>query len=495
MMIKSVLLCVPFALCLSGCVQQNDIVQPREQPGMFTRDVMPILERSCNGGSCHGGGPRGFAGGLDLTSYNGIFRGSKYGAAVVSGSAFMSHLVQTVNRNDTTISPILSAAMPVSRDPLQVEDVNTIVRWVNNGARRDDGSLPFPEPRPLGKLWFTSQYTDLVGVIDLASGLVMRYVTAGNSLPFTTAPQSPHNVQIDDQGRYYYVTLIKNGKLKKFDAVTNELLGEAETGIAPAHVVITADGSTAYVTDFDATVGRVFKVNTATMAVTNVISVPGLLMRKTHGARLSHDGKYLYVGANNSDNVTVIQTSNDSIVTQVRVVNDGGVVSAIYQPYQIAVRGDDSLIYVTLNGNSPTLNGQGFVSVIRRAGDEFALVDTIRVGLKPLQCEVTRDQRYLYVCNQGSGTVSVIDAQTNRLATTIADVGKQPHGIDISDDSRTVYVTCENVAGGDPPHHPSVGSTAPAFVVFIDVGTQSVFKRVEVGGFAAGVSVFPGRGN
>ena len=89
----------------------------------------------------------------------------------------------------------------------------------------------------------------------------------------------------------------------------------------------------------------------------------------------------------------------------------------------------------------------------------------------------------------------MIDAQNLHVVATIDSVGKQPHGIDISDDSRTVYVTCENVAGGDPPHHPSVGSTAPAFVVFIDVGTQTVFKRIEVGGFAAGVSVYPGRGN
>jgi YVTN family beta-propeller protein len=133
--------------------------------------------------------------------------------------------------------------------------------------------------------------------------------------------------------------------------------------------------------------------------------------------------------------------------------------------------------------------------VIERNGSTFILRDTIRVGVKPLQCEVTRDQRYLYVCNQGSGSVSVIDAQANQLSTTITGVGTQPHGIDISDDSRTVYVTCENQAGIDPPHHPIVGSKAPAFLVFIDVGSQSVFKRIEVGGFAAGVSVFPGRGN
>jgi hypothetical protein len=57
-----------------------------------------------------------------------------------------------------------------------------------------------------------------------------------------------------------------------------------------------------------------------------------------------------------------------------------------------------------------------------------------------------------------------------------------------------VYVTCENVRG-EPPHHPVYGSVAPGFLVLIDVASQAVIKRIEVGGFAAGVSVYPGKGN
>jgi YVTN family beta-propeller protein len=430
---------------------------------------------------------------LDLTSYDGIFKGSKYGTVVVSGNPFMSHFVQTINRTDTTLSPISSVSMPASRDPLPPTDIQTIVRWIEGGARNDDGMLPFPEPRPRGKLFFTSQSVDLVGVIDLATNQIMRYVTVGNTLPMHQPPRAPHNVQIDDQGRYYYVTMIVGNTLKKYDAATNELVGEVAVGSSPAHVVITADGATAYVTNYADNLSAVYKVNTASMTVSGIISLPGEFMKKTHGARLSHDGKYLYIGANASDNVTVFDTETDLPVAQVRLVPDSQIVSNTYHPYQIAVRGDDSLIYVTLNGS--TSQPQGYVSVIRRNGDTFTLVDTIRVGLRPLQCDVTRDQRFLYVCNQGSGSVSVIDVQTNQFVTTIANVGKQPHGIDIADDSRTVYVTCENTIGSDPPHHPLVGSIAPAFVVFIDVGLQQVIRRIEVGGFAAGVSVFPGRGN
>ncbi|MBM2846631.1 MAG: hypothetical protein HW407_1943 [Bacteroidetes bacterium] len=474
---------------LIGC-EKNELIQPQAlaPAGEFTNDVKPILDRSCGGSSCHGGGAQGFAGGLDVTTYEGIFRGSRYGTVVTPGNAFMSHLVQSVNQRDTMISPISSVRMPASRDLLVDAEVQTIVQWINNGARNDDGSLPFREPRPLGKVFFSSQSVDLVGVLDLSTNLLMRYVTVGNPLPFTTPPQSPHNVQIDDQGRYYYVTLIRGNRLRKYDAVTNVLLGDVAVGSSPAHVVITNDGAKAYVTNFDQTVGRVYAIETATMTVSSIIAVPNF-MKATHGARLSQDGQYLYIGNNGTDLITIITTLNDSVVGHVPVAGDVPPFGSFnYKPYQIAVRDDDRFIYVTNNGKA-------CVSVIERQGNTFTLRDTIRVGQNPLQCEVTRDGRFLYVCNRGSGSVSVIDAQTNSYLTTIPDVGRQPHGIDISDDSRTVFVTCENVAGAEPPHHPLVGSKDPGFLVLINVSTNTVIRRIEVGGFAAGVSVFPGKGN
>lgn len=470
-----------------GCKQNNEILTTEKPVGEYSSTIQPIFDRSCGTSSCHGGGPNGFAAGLDLTSYAGLLRGSTYGATVVSGSPFMSNLIRSINPSDTTLSPVSSVQMPSGRDSLPRSDVQAIARWIRDGARDDNGSLPFPEPRPLGKVFFTSQYVDLVGVLDRATNLVMRYVTAGRPLPISGILESPHNVQVDDQGRFYYVTLISGNKLKKYDAVTNALVGEVGVGLSPAHVVITQDGAKAYVTNFEPATARVFVVHTATMTVSKIINFSTTLMNKTHGARLSHDGAYLYVAANLSDNLAIIQTSTDSVVAIMRVVQDAQLFSAVYKPYQIAVRDDDRFIYVTLSGT-------GQLSVIERNRDTFLWRDTVRVGRNPLQCEVTRDMRYVYVCNQGSGSVSVVDAQTNQLHTTIANVGTGPHGIDISEDSRTVYVTCENVRG-EPPHHPVYGSVAPGFLVLIDVASQAVIKRIEVGGFAAGVSVYPGKGN
>jgi len=400
----------------------------------------------------------------------------------------MSSLVQSINRTDTTLSPISSVRMPAGRNPISVQEVQVIAQWVDNGALGDGGLRPFPDPRPMGKVYFTSQAVDMVGVLDIETSRIIRYVSVGNALPLASPPQAPHNVQIDDQGRYFYTTMISHGTLKKYDARTYQLLGEVAVGASPAHVVITQDGSKAYVTNFSNSLGQITVVNTATMTVTGTIAAPPL-MNKTHGARLSHDGQYLYVASNLRDLVHVIRTSDDQVIAHIPVAPGVPPIgSSNYKPYQIAVRDDDSFIYVTLTDSA-------MVSVIRRVDSTFSFVRVLPVGARPLQCEVTRDQRFLYVCNQGSRSVTVIDAQANTVLTTIPNVGPRPHGIDITEDSRLVYVSCENSGGTDPPHHPVVGSTAPGYITVIDVNTQSVIRTIEVGGFAAGVSISPGKGN
>lgn len=476
-------------LLLASCAgERNEVVAPQSAPDSSFATLQPLLREQCGGSSCHGGGAGGFAAGLDLTSHAGIMRGSIYGAVVTPGSAFMSPLLHTINRADTLLSPVSSVAMPAGRTALRREQVDAFAGWIDAGATDAAGNPPFPEPRPLGKVFFTSQAVDLVGVLDLETNLVIRYVTVGNRLPFSAPPQAPHNVQVDDQGRYYYATLIAGNTLKKFDAATHRLLGQTGVGTSPAHVVVTPDGAKAYVTNFDQSVGRVYVVETAGMTVRKVITAPPL-MRATHGARLSQDGRYLYVGSNGTDLLHVIDTAADSVVAHVPVAPGVPPIgSFVHKPYQVAVRSDDRFIYTTLNGS-------GLVSVIRRDGDAFRLDTAVRVGASPLQCEASRDGRWLYVCNRGSGSVSVIDAQTNLPFTTIADVGRQPHGVDITDDSRLAYVTCENISAGEPPHHPVAGSRAPAFVAVISLGTHQVVRRIEVGGFAAGVSITPGRGN
>ena len=60
---------------------------------------------------------------------------------------------------------------------------------------------------------------------------------------------------------------------------------------------------------------------------------------------------------------------------------------------------------------------QNFVSVIDTTN---GLITTIPGGVDPTGIAISPDETQLYVANQGSSTVSVIDTATNTVTRTIA---------------------------------------------------------------------------
>ncbi len=105
-------------------------------------------------------------------------------------------------------------------------------------------------------------------------------------------------------------------------------------------------------------------------------------------------------------------------------------VSVGQEPTCVAVRGGGKA-FVT---NSVT----GTVSVVERQGAGFAVTEEILVGTEPRGCALTPDGKLLYVANHTEGTVSVINAHSNKVIDTVK-LGGNPFAIAIDKD--TVFVT------------------------------------------------------
>jgi YVTN family beta-propeller protein len=71
----------------------------------------------------------------------------------------------------------------------------------------------------------------------------------------------------------------------------------------------------------------------------------------------------------------------------------------------------------------------------------FRVMKTIDVGTEPFGCALTPDGKRLYVANQSSDTVSVIDTGTDVVVRTIEQVGPKPHALAITADGKKIYVT------------------------------------------------------
>jgi YVTN family beta-propeller protein len=131
-------------------------------------------------------------------------------------------------------------------------------------------------------------------------------------------------------------------------------------------------------------------------------------------------------------------------------------------PYGASVSPDGSKVYVS-NEYS------GTISVINTVNN--MVTATVAVGSKPEGIAVSPDGSRVYITNNGANTVSVINCAVDTILNTIA-VGSGPRGITVSPDGNKVYVTNYNAS----------------IVSVINTTTNTVTATITVGDYAAGIS-------
>jgi mono/diheme cytochrome c family protein len=125
------------ALALMGVGSSSFIVDACSQPAKqtstvsFAEDVFPIFKGRCI--DCHRPGGAGYEiSGLDLTTYDGLMKGTHHGPMVIPGDPDSSNLMWLL---DWRASPQLQ--MPHGKKKLSTCDRNEIRQWVREGAKNN----------------------------------------------------------------------------------------------------------------------------------------------------------------------------------------------------------------------------------------------------------------------------------------------------------------------------------------------------------------------
>jgi mono/diheme cytochrome c family protein len=97
----------------------------------FAEDILPLFKWRCAG--CHEPGGDGLEkSGLDLTSYEGIMKGTKFGPMVIAGDPDSSNLMWLL---DWRAAPQLR--MPHNKKQLSTCDRSAIRAWIKEGAKNN----------------------------------------------------------------------------------------------------------------------------------------------------------------------------------------------------------------------------------------------------------------------------------------------------------------------------------------------------------------------
>jgi len=122
-------------LVVDACGQETqpsaNQLPPQAPKTSFAEDVFPIFKGRC--ADCHRPGGAGYeASGLDLTTYEGLMKGTKHGPMVIPGDPDSSNLMWLL---DWRASPELR--MPHGTKKLSTCDRTEIRRWIQEGAKNN----------------------------------------------------------------------------------------------------------------------------------------------------------------------------------------------------------------------------------------------------------------------------------------------------------------------------------------------------------------------
>ncbi|MGE3284776.1 MAG: beta-propeller fold lactonase family protein [Pseudonocardia sp.] len=229
---------------------------------------------------------------------------------------------------------------------------------------------------------------------------------------------TPADVVVSPDGSRAYVANLGDDTVSVLDAMTLAPVGTPiVVGDAPNSLALSADGTRLYVSDTRS--DSVTIVDTGAARAVATVAVGAF----PDGIALSPDGRRLYVGNAEDDTVSVVDTATQAVV--------GRPIPVGRRPYGLALAPDGATLYVS-----------AFDS------DELTAVDTARnavawtvaVGDGPLNLAVARDGSRIYVTNTLDGSLSVVDAASRTTVGGPVPVGPKPIGITLGAAPGTVYV-------------------------------------------------------
>ena len=318
-------------------------------------------------------------------------------------------------------------------------------------------------------LYVASQEDVTVAVIDMSTRQLVETVDL-KELGFSPTAKA-HHVAVEPDGSFWYVSLIADGKVLKFDR-ENRLVGQADFE-TPGMLGLDPTSDRLYVGRSMAAVNppqRIGVIDRRSMSIEEI----DVFFPRPHALAVDARGSRFFAASLGQNSMAWAPIGDEDV----DLLQLEGAMNHVL--VQFAVSADGRWM---VGGGQMT----GSLLVFDLSADEPTVVRSIDVGGQPWHPSWSIDGRTVWVPNQAANTVTVVDAETWSVVDVIEHPALvEPHGSAVSPDGRTVFVSGRNVAG---TYHPADGSEGrPGTVVAIDATSHEVVGVIEVGRYAAGMA-------
>lgn len=443
----------------------------------YPKEIGKILITNCATTGCHNSKSASACAGLDLTSWNNLFKGTRNNSSVIPYRPDQSFLLHSIN-TFPDLGPELYPTMPLNKPPLDRNEVNIIKNWIQKGAPDINGEIKWSENFNRRMVFVANQGCDYITVFDADSKLIMRSIDVG----LTNGIEAPHDMLISPDGQFLYLSFFASSIFQKYRTSDGVKVGEMDLGIMSWHAIaLSGNGKYAICSHFDAD-GKVALIDLTTMSLIYNYQGSGLFLYP-HGCAFDYSGKTAYVTCMEGNFIYKIDLTDpsDPLIQQI-ALQSGETPSAagFYKPYEIDFTPDYSKYYVTCQGTNE-------VRVFKTSDD--SLLKVIPTSGIPQLVSFSKSKPYAFIsCIEDvagtttSSSINIINTLDDFLISTV-DPGYQPRGLVVDDVNGYVWIANRNVLGlGVAPHHTTLCTGKSGYITIIDMKTLQLIPnwRTEV---------------
>lgn len=320
-------------------------------------------------------------------------------------------------------------------------------------------------------IYVCNQGSATISVIDASTNEVAETLDL-QKLGFS-ANAKPHHAIAEPDGSYWYVTLIGENRVLKFNR-DNELEASAELEV-PGLMAMHPNKDILYVGRSMSAVNPPQSFVVVSRTDMEVLEEVDLFFTRPHAIAATPNGDWTFIGS-----LSVNQIISTNIETEESdLFNVPGVTHTFVN------------FAITPDGNTMIATGQVSGQLLFfdiSAPEAPQMTGSVKVGSQPWHPVISEDGKFAYFANKQDHSVSVVNLESRTVEATIKGNGlAQPHGAALSANGKYLYITNNNLDGTYNPRGEENIENLPGTIVIIDTETNDIIKVIEVGRYPSGI--------
>ncbi len=333
-----------------------------------------------------------------------------------------------------------------------------------------------PGPAAAGKLYVVNQAGATISVIDEAR-LAVDTVIDLRGLGFT-ANAKPHHIAVEADGAHWYVSLIGDGRVLKFDR-SNKLLAQVRME-TPGLLTLDPAHDSLYVGRSMTAVNPPKSLGVIARTSFTLVEEQEIVIPRPHALAVTLDGKWVHAASLAENRIASVETATG----RVTLTTIPG-----------AAR---SLVQFALSPDGRTMIASGELSNTLLVFDltrppPMAPVREIPLEGKPWEPRFSADGRHIYVTLLAKNAMVEIDPATWTIRRTLEGRMAQPYGMLLGASGRYAFIVNQNsgaMTPGQSGHemHGMAGHSArDGWLTILDLKTGTVRATLMLGNGPTGI--------